>query len=93
MGLRAALGAEASDLRRLVVRDGMRVVLSGVAAGVAAALVATRLIQSLLFGVMASDPLTHAAVAAGLAAAGFCACVLPAWRASRVDPASALRAE
>jgi predicted permease len=93
MGLRAALGAEASDLRRLVVRDGMRVVLSGVLAGVAAALMATRLIQSLLFDVAASDPVTHAAVAAGLAVAGFCACALPAWRASRVDPASALRTE
>jgi predicted permease len=93
MGLRAALGAEASDLRRLVVNDGMRVVLSGVVAGVAAALVATRLMQSLLFGVAASDPTTHAAVAAGLAAAGLCACALPAWRASRVDPAAALRTE
>ena len=93
MGLRAALGAEAADLRRLVVRDGMRIVVSGVVAGVAIALVASRLIQSLLFGVAASDPMTHAAVAAGLAAAGFCACALPAWRASRVDPASALRNE
>jgi ABC-type antimicrobial peptide transport system permease subunit len=71
----------------------MRVVLSGVVAGVAAALVATRLMQALLFGVAASDPTTHAAVAAGLAAAGFCACALPAWRASRVDPAAALRTE
>jgi ABC-type antimicrobial peptide transport system permease subunit len=93
MGLRAALGAEPSDLRRLVVRDGMRVVLSGVLAGGAAALMATRLIQSLLFDVAASDPMTHAAVALSLAVAGFCACALPAWRASRVDPASALRTE
>jgi predicted permease len=93
LGLRAALGAEAADLRRLVVSDGMRIVLSGIVTGVAATLVATRLIQSLLFGVAASDPMTHAAVAAGLAAAGFCACALPAWRASRVDPASALRTE
>ena len=93
LGLRSALGAEPSDLRRLVIGNGMRMVLAGIVTGVGAALVATRLIQSLLFGVTASDPVTHGAVAALLVLAGLCACAVPAWRASRVDPVIALRTE
>jgi predicted permease len=93
MGLRLALGANARDLMRLVVGQGMRVVLGGVAAGLLASLAATRLLTGMLFGVSPLDPLTFAAVVAVLVTAAVLASYVPARRASKVDPMAALRYE
>ena len=71
----------------------MTLALAGVALGLGAALALTRLMKSLLFGVSATDPLTFAAVAALLALTGFVACLIPAARAPRIDPLTALRAD
>jgi putative ABC transport system permease protein len=78
---------------RLVVDEGARLALAGIAVGVGAALMLTRLISSLLFGVSPSDPITLAAVALLLAVVAMIACYIPARRATRVDPNVALRYE
>jgi putative ABC transport system permease protein len=88
-----ALGATQRDVLRMVVGAAMRLALSGVAIGLLAALAATRLMSSLLFGVRSSDPLTFAAVAAILVGTALLATYLPARRATRVDPMVALRYE
>jgi ABC-type lipoprotein release transport system permease subunit len=88
-----ALGASHSDVLRLVVTDGMKPILLGVALGIAAALALSRVVASLIFGVRATDPLTFAAVALLLVAVGLLATVLPAYRATRVEPVSILREE
>ena len=93
MGIRMALGAGAADLRRLVVGQGMRVAVAGLAVGLAAALAGSRVLSSLLFGVSATDPTTFAAAALVLGAAATVACWVPARRASRLNPAAVLRAE
>jgi len=93
LGLRMALGARASDLRNLVLRQGLSPVVAGWAAGVLAALAAGRLMRGLLFGVTADDPLTFAAVTLVVLATAALACYLPASRATRVDPMVALRYE
>jgi len=93
MGLRMALGANPRDLMRLVVGQGMRVVLAGVAAGLLASFAATRLLSGMLFGVSPLDPFTFATVAVVLVAAALLASFLPARRATRVDPMVALRYE
>ncbi len=93
MGLRLALGANTSDLMRLVVGQGIRVALAGVAIGLLASLAATRLLAGMLFGVSPLDPLTFAAVVAVLVAAAALASFVPARRATRVDPMVALRYE
>ncbi len=93
IGVRMALGARRADVLRLVLADGARMMLVGIAIGVLAALGLTRWMASLLFGVTPTDPLTFAAVAVVLCGIGLCACYVPVNRAMRVDPILALRHE
>ena len=93
IGVRMALGAQAGQVRRMIVAQGTRVVLLGIAIGVAVALAATRALASLLFGVAALDPLTFVAMALLMVGVGFLASYLPARRASSVDPVEAIRGD
>ncbi len=93
IGVRMALGAQAADVRWLVVSQAVRLGAAGLALGLAGALAVTRVLDSLLFGVTASDPLTFAAVSAALIMVLVLAAYLPARRATRVDPIAALRAD
>ena len=93
IGVRMALGATNSDVLKLVVTDGMKPILLGIVIGLAASLALSRLIASLIFGVRPTDPLTFAAVAFLLAAVGILANLLPAYRATRVEPVRTLRDE
>jgi len=93
MGIRMALGAPSSEVRRMVVVDGMKQALVGVALGVAGAIWLTRMMATMLFGVMPGDPATLAGAAALLLAAAAVACYLPARRATTVDPLIVLRTE
>ena len=93
LGLRMALGARPQQLLANVVREGMTVAAIGGIIGVAGALAISRVMSSLLFGVKATDPLTFVAVAATLGAVALVACYIPARRATKVDPLSALRAD
>ncbi len=93
IGVRMALGAQRSDVLRLVVGEGARLAGLGVAIGIAASLVITRFLSSLLFGVSATDPVTFAAVAAVLGCVALLASYVPARRAMRLDPNIALHYE
>ena len=93
IGVRMALGARHVDVLRLVLADGARMMLVGIAIGVVAALGLTRWMASMLFGVTPTDPLTFVAVAAVLCGIGLCACCVPVHRAMCVDPILALRHE
>jgi putative ABC transport system permease protein len=93
MGVRLALGASADSVRTLVVFDGMRLVGIGLACGLGIALLSGSLIQHLLFGTGARDVATLTVAAVMLATSGFVACVIPAMRATKVDPMIALRSE
>jgi len=93
IGIRMALGARSADVLKLVVRDGMKMAIVGVAVGLAGAFAITRLIDSLLFGVTPTDLPTFALVTLGLLLVAFLACYLPAHRATKVDPLVALRYE
>jgi len=92
-GVRIALGARIGDVLRQVIGEGVRTVAVGVALGLALALAAGKLIAALLYGIGPSDPLVLGLVAATLLAVAALAAVVPAWRAARVDPLTALRAE
>jgi predicted permease len=93
MGVRLALGARPSNIVDLVVGDGLRVVGIGVGVGIGASLLLGRVIQSLLFGIDARDVSVHIVASIVLIVVGTVACLVPAWRAARVNPVDALRAE
>ena len=93
IGVRLALGAKPGDVLKMVVGDGLRLFAMGLAVGVAAALALSRLMSHLLFGVSAGDPTSYVSVMAILAVVTLLACYLPARRAMRVQPMSALRYE
>jgi ABC-type antimicrobial peptide transport system permease subunit len=92
-GVRMALGADLSDVIRLVLARGAKLALLGVAIGAPAAFMLARFMSSLLFGIAPADPLTFAGVTGLLLLVALSACYIPARRASRVDPMVALRYE
>jgi ABC-type lipoprotein release transport system permease subunit len=93
IGVRMALGARPGVLTRMVIGDGSRIVVAGVAIGAAAAVMVGRLVTTLLAGVTSSDPITLLAVGAALVIVALTASYIPARRAARVDPMAALRTE
>ena len=93
IGVRMALGARSVDVWRLILGQGLKVVVLGVAIGLIAAFALSRVMASLLFGITASDPQTYASVAVLLVIVALLACFVPARRAAKVDPMIALRAE
>jgi putative ABC transport system permease protein len=93
VGIRMALGATTPDVLKLVLGQGLKMTLAGVVIGAAGALLLTRLMQSMVFGISPSDPISFAIAAASLIVAALLATYLPARRAAAVDPTQALRAE
>jgi ABC-type antimicrobial peptide transport system permease subunit len=92
-GIRLALGAQTSNVLQLILKQGLKLAVVGVALGLLVALAFTRLLKGLLFGISANDPLTFALIAALLVGVALLACWIPARRATKVDPLEALRSE
>jgi predicted permease len=93
IGVRVAVGASGQQIVRLVLQDGSKLVMLGIAAGLLVTLACSRVVASFLFGVSAYDPLTLVSVAPALTGVALIACAIPAWRAAHVDPTIALRSE
>jgi putative ABC transport system permease protein len=93
MGIRLAVGAQPADLVRLVLGQSIRLILMGTAVGIGCSLWLARLVQKLLYGVSATDPVTLAMATLSLAAVGLLAAWVPARQAARVDPMATLRGE
>jgi ABC-type antimicrobial peptide transport system permease subunit len=93
VGVRIALGARTTDVLSLVVREGVRLVLIGVAAGIFAALLLKRFVASMLYGVAPADPSVYGIAGVTMCLLALIASALPGWRAARIDPVSALRSE
>lgn len=93
IGVRVALGAKPSDITDMVLKHGLGLVAVGIAVGLLGAIASTRLLQRMLFGIEPTDPLTLVVVSLLFATVAFAACLLPAWRAVRLDPVAALQAE
>jgi len=93
IGIRTALGARTGDVLRLVIAEAMSPTLVGMVVGAVVAIASARVLKSLVFGVSASDPVTLVCVTATLALVALLASLVPAYRASRFDPATVLRAE
>ena len=93
IGIRMALGARPADVSRLVLAQGLRFAIAGLAIGIAVALISTRVMASLLYGVTPADPLTYVVVACVLGGIALAAAQIPARRATKVDPIFALRSE
>ena len=91
IGIRLAIGGEPAQVRRLVVVNGLRLVVAGVVVGIGTALLAGRLMSTVLFGVSATDPRVLVGVPAALLAVALVACLIPAQRAAALDPADVLR--
>jgi ABC-type antimicrobial peptide transport system permease subunit len=92
IGVRMALGAARGRVLRMILRDGMRAVIPGIGVGIVGALMLTRLMTGLLYGIAPTDPLTFAAVITVLVVVTLAASLVPARRATRVDPMEAIRA-
>jgi len=93
LGVRMALGARGADILRLVLRQGLGQVLAGLVIGTATALAATRLLQSMVYGIATTDPVTYVAVAGLLGVVALVACLVPARRAIAQDPVGSLRSD
>jgi len=93
IGIRMALGAQRGDVLKLTIGQGLRLVVTGVIIGLAAAFVLSRVMSSLLFGISPTDPLTFITISLVLVSVAILASYIPALRASRVDPMFALRYE
>jgi putative ABC transport system permease protein len=93
IGIRIALGAQREQVVRHLLFDGLRPALAGLVLGLGAAMAVTRLLQSMLYRTEALDPVVFGGVSITLLAVAALACILPAWRASRLDPVQALRRE
>jgi putative ABC transport system permease protein len=93
IGVRMTLGARSRDILRLITGQGLKLTLAGLTLGMAGAFALTRVMEPLLYGVTATDPLTFILISFSLACAAMLACWIPARRATRVDPMVALRCE
>jgi putative ABC transport system permease protein len=93
IGIRMAMGATSNEVSRMVLREALQLIGTGIAAGLVGTLLLGRILNSLLFQISASDPLTYIAGAASIALVSLLACWMPARRATRVDPIVALRYE